>query len=286
LGPVNQWYLAVGYVWPAGSGTGAAMPESGIYALDGTKIASSSDFVWQPTTTSSYHRSYLFYSTDITTNQQFYQPRINVIDGTEPTVTELRNNAGNTWYDLSGNGNNGILSGGVGYNGSNGGTLTFDGVNDYVIAGNSGMIHRNSDFTYNIWAMHSLTPDQYSTYFENGSWTNSLLLRQQYNTIAVYSMGTLRGTYAFTPTVGVWFNLSFVRNGNSILLYINGVYSQSIAFSADIIPNTNYIYIGTSQHSTPQTITGELSNAQIYNRALSSNEITQNFNALRGRYGL
>jgi len=68
-GDVNQWYLVVGHVWPAGSGTGATMADSGTYTMSGTKVASSSDFVWQPTTTSSNHRSFLYYSTDVTTNQ-------------------------------------------------------------------------------------------------------------------------------------------------------------------------------------------------------------------------
>lgn len=91
-GNINQWYLVVGHVWPAGSGTGAAVADSGVYTMTGAKIANSVDFVWQPTTTSSNHRSYLYYSTDVTTNQQWYQPRVDIVDGTEPTITELINN--------------------------------------------------------------------------------------------------------------------------------------------------------------------------------------------------
>lgn len=91
-GNANQWYLVTGYVWPAGSGVGAAMADSGMYTLSGTKIASNADYVWQSTTTSSDHRSYLYYSTDVATNQQWYQPRIDVVDGTEPTIDELLNN--------------------------------------------------------------------------------------------------------------------------------------------------------------------------------------------------
>ena len=92
-GNANQWYLVTGHVWPAGSGTGPVMSNSGIYALDGTKVATCDDFIWQSTTNSSHLRSYLYYSTDTTTNQQFYQPRVDVVDGTEPTVSELLNNS-------------------------------------------------------------------------------------------------------------------------------------------------------------------------------------------------
>ena len=44
--------------------------------------------------------------------------------------------SGTTWTDLSGNGNNGSLVNGVGYNSGNLGSLSFDGVNDYVNFGN------------------------------------------------------------------------------------------------------------------------------------------------------
>jgi prepilin-type N-terminal cleavage/methylation domain-containing protein len=91
-GNLGQWYLVVGHVWPAGSGTGNAMTDSGIYTLNGTMISSTADFVWQSTTTSSRHRSYLYYSIDTTTNQQWYQPRVDIVDGTEPTINELLNN--------------------------------------------------------------------------------------------------------------------------------------------------------------------------------------------------
>ena len=91
-GSVDLWYLVVGYIWPSGSGIGASMTDSGIYSMDGLKIISNGDFVWQPTTTSSHHRSYMYYSTDITTNQQWYQPRVDAVDGTEPTINELLNN--------------------------------------------------------------------------------------------------------------------------------------------------------------------------------------------------
>jgi len=91
-GNANDWYLVVGHVWPAGSGTGAAKADSGIYTMAGAKVVSNKDWVWQPTTISSSHRSYLYYSDNITTNQQWYQPRVDIIDGTEPSISELLNN--------------------------------------------------------------------------------------------------------------------------------------------------------------------------------------------------
>jgi Tfp pilus assembly protein PilE len=92
-GNVNDWYLVVGHVWPAGSGSGSANKESGVYTMGGDKVVTVSDYVWQATTTSALHRAYLYYSTDVTTNQQFYRPRVDIVDGTEPTLDELLKDA-------------------------------------------------------------------------------------------------------------------------------------------------------------------------------------------------
>lgn len=85
----GSWYLLTGHVWPYTSGIGSAMSTSGIYTSTGTKILSSTDWVWSSLSNKSVHRAYLFYSTDTSTNQQFYNPRIDIIDGSEPTIDDL-----------------------------------------------------------------------------------------------------------------------------------------------------------------------------------------------------
>ena len=64
-----------------------------------------------------------------------YGPKI-VTDGLVLCLDAADQNSypgsGNTWYDLSGNGNNGTLVNGVGYNSGNLGSLVFGGVDDYV----------------------------------------------------------------------------------------------------------------------------------------------------------
>lgn len=99
-GDTNQWYLAVGHVWPEGSGTGSNHIESGIYNTAGELIytADLSDFVWRPDNTQALHRAYLYYST-VTTRQQFVYPRIDKLDGTEPTVQDLIHGYDSAVYD-------------------------------------------------------------------------------------------------------------------------------------------------------------------------------------------
>ena len=186
--------------------------------------------------------------------------------------------------DFSGGGNFATSVNGPTYSSANRGSLVFDGVDDYVNAPNTSLIHRTSNWTYSCWVYFSGTPGL-GTIFENGSWTSCLLIRFETNGITIYSMSTYWGKFTLTPTLGIWYKLDFIRNGNSIDFYLNGVYSQSLSFTADIQPSSN-LFIGMSQHSAGQCFNGRISQTQIYNRALTESEIQQNYNALKSRFGL
>jgi len=192
--------------------------------------------------------------------------------------------SGTNWNDLSGNNTNGTLTNGPTYNSANGGSLVFDGANDYISASNTSLVHRTSNWSYSCWVNFSAITSL-GTIFENGSWGNCLLIRFQTNVIAIYSMSAYWGAFTFSPTLGVWYKLDFIRNGNSIDFYINGVYSQSMNFTADIQPSSN-LFIGMSQHAPGQCFNGKIAQVSIYNRALTASEVSQNFNALRGRFGV
>lgn len=100
----DQWLLVVGYVYPY-TYTGTTSPaDAGIYNVDGTKIvASTTSFKWRPETTTAKHRSYLYYSTNIDTRQQWCYPRVDVCDGTEPTIADLLNGIDYKHYQITKN---------------------------------------------------------------------------------------------------------------------------------------------------------------------------------------
>jgi len=90
--PEGEWVLVVGHVWPAGSGTGSNHSDSGRYLIDGTYIGGiSRDYVWDHENTETLHRSYLYYTTDTSVRQHWAYPRLDVIDGTEPSIQDLLN---------------------------------------------------------------------------------------------------------------------------------------------------------------------------------------------------
>ena len=88
----SDWYLVVGHVWPSDAGNVPYHPDSGGWTTSGQKLFGCTDFKWKVGTNTARHRTYLYYSTSTSTNQQFYNPRVDACDGTEPSLKELLGN--------------------------------------------------------------------------------------------------------------------------------------------------------------------------------------------------
>ena len=191
----------------------------------------------------------------------------------------------NVWCDISNNGRSGTLVNGPTFSTNNGGYFIFDGVDDYVSnISNSGLGHGTNGFSYFAWVNLQGKPSL-GTIFENGTWGNCLLIRYETNGITIYSMGSYWGKFSFNPSLSTWNHLGFIRNGNNLEFYVNGVYQSYMNFTANVSPSPN-IFIGTSQHSVGQCFNGYIAVAQIYTRTLSSSEVSQNYQMLKSRFGL
>lgn len=287
-GNANEWYLLVGHVWPAGSGTGSAHTDSGIYNTSGTKLYGATDFVWQSTNTYTVHRTYLYYSTDTTTNQQWYQPRIDMCDGTEPTIAELIAGVGSKWYDLAGANHGTILNSAALYNSS--GYMNFDGVDDYLTMNDVGSL---STFTCEAFVRITSMPPGYACYISNvypGTASKVNFALGHVASPSTISCGFFDGSWryspTFTPSTNTWYHVVGTYDGSLLKLFINGV-SQGTPTSYTGTPTTSNggIRIGR-RWDNPDYFTGHLSSIKLYNRALTDAEIRQNFNAGRGRFGI
>ena len=88
LPELNKWYLLVGYVH--GSGDASTVNYGGVYdGISGAKVADMTDFKFATISTSTNHRAYLYYDPNINDEQFFYAPRIEVVNGNEPTISAL-----------------------------------------------------------------------------------------------------------------------------------------------------------------------------------------------------
>ena len=202
--------------------------------------------------------------------------------------------SGTTWYNLVSGGNNATLYNGPTYSSSDGGYFHFDGSNDHVRMSNSGFNNPSAwpytggkgNFTYETWVNFDTTGSYY-TIFENGSWTDCLLLRHQSNKLYLYAEGLLLWNLSWTPTTGTWYNIVLKRQVYNFYLYINNSLIGSLSYSPapSINISNNYIYLMGSQHSSSQRFDGKMSVFMVYDKALSDSERQENYDTLKGRYG-
>lgn len=91
LPELDRWYLLVGYVH--GSNDPSTVSSGAIYdGVTGKKVLSMTDYKFAATTTTTRHRSYLFYDPDVNDRQYFYGPRLEEVNGNEPAISSLLDN--------------------------------------------------------------------------------------------------------------------------------------------------------------------------------------------------
>ncbi|WP_342333034.1 hypothetical protein [Pedobacter sp. FW305-3-2-15-E-R2A2] len=88
LPELNKWYLLVGYVHA--SNDASVINYGGIYdGTTGTKVLGITDFKFSSTAVNANHRAYLYYDPNVSSRQFFYAPRVDLVNGNEPTIASL-----------------------------------------------------------------------------------------------------------------------------------------------------------------------------------------------------
>jgi hypothetical protein len=166
-------------------------------------------------------------------------------------------------------------------------TLVFDGVNDYVTCGISSSINAAStSLTWSCWfKSNSISTEQLLFSNVNATATNGFQIEifQSKMLMAVYPAGT----YAFANTTlssNTWYNLCATYSSGAITYYLNGVNDGTT--SRTFTASTGPTYISSWAYSAGYFINGSASSVLFYNTALTADQVLQNFNALRGRFGL
>ena len=213
--------------------------------------------------------------------------------------------SGTTWYDLSGNGNNGTLTNGVTFN-STDKTMGFDGSNDYVTIYNP-ISNNNNAWTpggtvgssilcYEIWVNTTDTNGRLISKPWNGSGNYNISIYPNVFTLRVDSSSTIN-LPAFND--GAWHQLIVWANSTTMGYYFDGLSNQSSVvhyIDSDTPTNGNtvlplgimtlYFYGSGWAGNTGHALSGDISIFRKYNRILSPQEVLQNYNALKGRFNL
>jgi len=206
---------------------------------------------------------------------------------------------GTTWNDLSPTKNDGVISGPV-YNNDSNGVFEFSGGGQYVNLGSESNINPTS-ISLSAWVNWS-SLSGYNTVIERWSTTT---------TDQTYYLTNYTGTgkldfYIRTPTgfnnlrsvsntevtINNWHYITatYDENTNSMVMYNNAMEVDATVAIAPAGPlqqtTSSMTAIGYDVNRSSSSFNGKIATSKIYNRALSDAEVLQNYNALKSRFGL
>lgn len=213
--------------------------------------------------------------------------------------SEANSTRSNTGVLLDWTGNNTITANSLTYNTD--GTFDFIGVGgigvagDYLSCGNNSAINFGTgNFTLSFMAYRSSSGYQGGSYVSKGDGT-SLGFDFRDSTYYIHGSTGLIASMGFSPTLNVWQHHTFVFDRSSspyIKYYLNGVYTSpstvnNSAYITSSINTSRNLDIGRSQAGgVNRYFNGKMPIVNLHNKALSATEVAQNFQALRGRYGI
>jgi hypothetical protein len=211
---------------------------------------------------------------------------------------------GTTWFDLSGNGNNGTMVNGSTYSGVNGGSLTFDGIDECILIDVDSWIRtRSTAYTFSSFfyyndsenggAPYSLLNSPNSDNESDGFWQHldlgvlDWVWRVEDNS-AGESGGTVQSPSPFSN--GNWYYLVTVVKTNGLIFYLNNnlisTISTTFSWSNLRTDRTAYLYLASGYGQQGHFMNGKIGNFQLYDKELSAAEIAHNYNVTKGRFGL
>ncbi|NDC96084.1 hypothetical protein EB118_22170 [bacterium] len=302
----NQWYLWVGHVYPHDTSYTGKHPDTGYYTTSSGRIGGiggcnigSGDLKWNVDTTQGIHRTYHYYCSDSTTRLQFFQPRVDCINGTEPSIADLLNNAGSCWFDISGYNNDFIINSRafnllrpryMDFNGSYGCAVTKSGYDTPYFGTCTAVVWtriKNSaaewrtlfraESSGNDHQVIILASDWIMGMYDNvnGTGFNSTGFSQQ--SLPGYSSNWNMLVWRWVSTSNDYYYYTFSYNDSpgTIRGYIS---SSNARFK------TGFRTLGAYNSSSPSQFWGDIGYFAFYNRRLDDNEVINLYNATKGRF--
>ena len=192
--------------------------------------------------------------------------------------------SGTTLGDVSGNSVDGTLVNGVGYNSSNGGSLVFDGNDDYVSF--SSGLSSTDNLTYEAWVKPTVLAD-FRVILNHNGWNSGYVHFQFAGNLLQFALNGESDKYStFSFNTNTWYQVAAVysKSAKTISFYVNGTLTNTENYSnPPSITNTN-LKMGAWDGS--RFFAGNMGLVRIYNSALTSQEILTNFNGSKTRFGL
>ena len=299
------WYMLVCYVQPYGSGV-VSESESGYYDMNtGTKFNPSSGNIshigeWGNGVTKTQFRYYLYYSSDPEVAISWYEPRIDLVDTNEPSVTDMLNHPPNRLTNLAGTGYNARGRNGLTYD------STYQALNfsrtDYshLVIADHNDIDITGDMTIECWvylnsAMNSNLcmlvnkrdasdyTAPFEVYFEDRGGQNAYVFGLGGGSSNWNDAGDNNN---FNGTYNKWDHVVCTITGTAMKVFVNGSAGGTDTFSGTRQTNAVPLRIGGiyTWSTTGYELDGKMGAVRIYSRALSTAEIANNYNTHKERY--
>lgn len=194
--------------------------------------------------------------------------------------------SGSSWVDLVSSSNNHTLVNTPTFSSSNGGYLTFNGTNQYATA--VGPAVGTNSFTVEIWAYPTSSPAN-CVLFDTNSADNvgdGIMFSYVGGTFNFRYFGSFSPVISTSLSSGRWYHMVMSRIGTTVTGYINGTSVGTFTEAARNMSSTKYT-LGTFTTRNNFFFPGYISIVRVYNtKGLTASEVSQNFSALRGRYGV
>jgi hypothetical protein len=199
-----------------------------------------------------------------------------------------------TWSDLSGNNNSGSLVNGPTFSSANGGSFAFNGSNNYISVNTAASIPTGATArTVNMWfyTNPSTWQNDVNNLFSYGGAATRTSFGIDFSTYPVMEVWTYADDINFSSSFSQtgWKNITVTYNGSTtILIYENGIFTQTKTLAGILNTTANAVTIGAVNPLVIPGLyfTGSIATTQMYNRALSVDEVLQNYNAQKSRFGL
>lgn len=197
-------------------------------------------------------------------------------------------NGGTTWRDLATD-NDGTVTNGPTFSSNNGGVITFDGSNDYIAYSATPLDFSSSDFS--VECVFRTTTGGIDVMMGHGptggDWWFGIAESRLRFSISLPSTKIEPRTLLTTVNDNQWkIGLATIDNSTyEVKLYLNGSLVDTRSGTGSYPNSSNDFSVGKFG-ATSFNFPGDIACARIYNRVLSANEVAQNFNVMRHRFGI
>ena len=187
---------------------------------------------------------------------------------------------GGTWYDLSGYNRHATLVNTPAFTGN---AIDFNNnaYTQFAVIGPTNMFS-GGDMTAISW-VYVRSYQSWSRLFDFGNGPNSnnvlVAVSKEQTGLPAYSTTGSDNIYSSQQIPeNQWAQLVAVQSGSTGLIYINGTQVATATNSGITSITRNYNYLARSNWSSDAYLDGKISQLRMYNRALSSDEITADYN--------